>query len=164
MSGVARLVEGLNRVMAGICHVILVVIVCVIVGQVFLRYFMRSPTSWSEELALLLLIWYGMIAVGIAVGTHGHIAIMTIRNLFPPMARHGIDLLAQALIFVFALAVLWRSFDLIALSGRQMMPALRISRGWMYYPAALGAGLMALNALANIVLGRMSAPDPETMD
>ena len=150
--------------MAGICHLLLVVIVVVIVGQVFLRYVMRSPTSWSEELALLLLIWYGLISVGIVVGTHGHIAIMTIRDRFPPPIRLAIDVLAQVLILVFASVMLWRAFDLIALSGRQMMPALGISRAWIYYPVLVGGALMVLNALANIVLGRLAPADTETSE
>lgn len=163
MKTLERLVDTLNRVVAAVCHLILIVIVCVIVGQVFLRFVMRSPTSWSEELALLLLIWYGMLAVGVAVGRHGHIAIMTLRNLLPERGAYAIDLTAQLLILVFAGVVFWNSFDLVALAGRQLMPALGISREWLYYPAVAGSALIALNAIFNIVAGRLSAPDPETM-
>lgn len=161
MRYLAQTVDGLNRSMSLLCHIILIVIVCVIAGQVFLRFIVNQPTSWSEELALLLLIWYGMISVGVAVGRHGHIAIMTLRNLLPKFGRQFVDVLAQTMILLFAAVVFWNALDLIAIVGGQRMPAMGVSKTWLYYPTLVGTLLMAINALSNLLLGRISPPEME---
>jgi TRAP-type transport system small permease protein len=158
-----RILHLVDQVMEAVCHLLLVAITAVTVLQVFLRFVMGSPTSWSEEIALLLLIWFGMIAIGIAVRRHGHIAIMAVRDRLPQRLAHAVDAFAQLLILAFSLTLFAKSFDLIALAGVQLMPATGISRAWLYYPALLGGLLMSVNALGNLVLGRLSAPDPETM-
>lgn len=158
-----RALDVLNRAMAVVCYVLLVVILAITVMQVFLRYVLARPTSWSEEVALLLLVWFGLIAIGVAIRWHGHIAIMALRDRLPaPVARY-VDILAEALLLGFSLVLLSRSFELIALSGVQVMPATGLSRAWLYYPVLVGGLLMSLNALGNLLLGRYSAHDPETM-
>ncbi|WP_027135614.1 TRAP transporter small permease [Geminicoccus roseus] len=163
MQALDRILAVVDRVMEVVCHLLLVVITAITVLQVFLRFVLDRPTSWSEELALLLLIWFGMIAIGIAIRRHGHIAIMAVRDRLPPRLAHAVDLFAQLLILGFSLVLFAKSFELIGLSGVQVMPALGISRAWLYYPVLVGGLLMSVNALGNLVLGRVAAPDPETM-
>lgn len=157
---VAALV-ALDRVMAWICYALLVVIVCITSLQVFLRFILKSPVSWSEEVALLLLIWFGMIAIAGAVHHHGHIAITAIRDLLPPAAAHGLDVLAQFLTLGFGLALAFQGVALVQIVGLQILPASNISKAWIYYPIVAGGVLMAINALGNILTGQ-TAPKPKT--
>jgi len=79
--------DGLNRLAALICHLLLVAITAVTVAQVFLRFALNSPTSWSEEIALLFLIWFGLLAVAVGIRRHEHVAITFLRDLLPlPLA------------------------------------------------------------------------------
>lgn len=159
-----RLLTVIDQVMEIACHLLLVVITAVTVMQVVLRFVLNRPTSWSEELALLLLIWFGMIAIGIAIRRHGHIAIMAVRDRLPPRLGHAVDVLAQLLTLGFSLVLFAKSFELIGLSGAQRLPATGISRAWLYYPVLVGGLLMSINALGNLALGRLAATDPETME
>lgn len=163
MQALDRALEMLNRAMEVVCHLLLVVILGITVMQVFLRYALARPTSWSEEIALLLLVWFGLIAIGVAIRRHGHIAITALRDRLPARAGRRLDMLAEILLLGFSLVLLSRSFELIALSGVQVMPATGLSRAWLYYPVLVGGLLMSLNALGNLLLGRYSAADPETM-
>ena len=152
--------SALDRVMAWSCYGLLVVIVGVTSLQVFLRFILKSPVSWSEEVALLLLIWFGMIAIASAVHHHGHIAITAIRDLLPPAAAHGLDILAQLLILGFGLALAFQGVALVGIVGLQILPASNISKVWLYYPIIVGGVLMAINALGNVLTGQ-TAPKPK---
>lgn len=158
MRRVIAAMDALNRAMSAVCHVLLAAIVFVTVMQVFLRFALSRPVSWSEELALLLLIWYGMLAVAVGVWRHGHIAIATFRDALPLWGAVSLDAFAQLLVLGFAAVVFFNSFDLVGLVGVQVMPALGFSKAWLYYPACFGSGLMALNAFANLALRRFAAP------
>ena len=155
------LLDAVDRLMEMACHLLLVGIIAVTALQVALRFLFNSPTSWSEEVALLMLVWFGMIAIAIGIRRHGHIAITTLRDRLPlPLAR-GVDFLAEALLVVFSLVLLWQSFALIRLAGFQVMPATGLSRAWLYYPVLVGGALMSLNGLFNLASGRVAPPRPE---
>jgi hypothetical protein len=64
----ALALDGLNRLAALACHLLLVAITMDTVAQVFLRLLLNSPTRWSEEIALLFLIWFGLLAVAVESG------------------------------------------------------------------------------------------------
>lgn len=158
-----RVLTWIDHLAEFVCHVLLVIIVAVTALQVVLR-FLNRPTSWSEEIALLLLVWFGMIAIAIGVRRHGHIAITALRDRLPAGAARAVDFLAEGLLLVFSLVLFWQSFALIALAGVQLMPATGLSRAWLYYPVLVGGLLMSINAGINIILGRVSLPNPETIE
>lgn len=154
---VRRFVDGLNVVASFVCYALLVAITAIICMQVFLRFVLNSPTSWSEEIALLALIWFGMIAIAIAIRRHEHVAISYFRDKLPAPAALALDYLAQALMGVFMLVVLIYGRDLLALTGAQVLPASGFTKAWLYYPTLVGGALGAFNALANIVLRELDA-------
>lgn len=147
-----RFVDGLNVVASFVCHALLVVITTIICMQVFLRFVLNSPTSWSEEIALLALIWFGMIAIAIAIRRHEHVAISYFRDMLPGPLALALDYMAQVLIAVFMVVVVVYGRDLVAIVGKQVLPASGFSKAWLYYPALVGGTLGTFNAIANILL------------
>ena len=163
ISCVRAVVDGLNAVAAFVCHGLLVVITGVTVLQVVLRYGFNRPTSWSEEIALLCLIWFGFLAIAVGVRRHEHVAITVLRDLLPGSAAVALDYAAQIAIVVFMFAVVRYGADLMALMGAQVLPASRLSKMWLYGPALVGGTLGCFNALANVVLRDVHAETTETM-
>ena len=146
-------VDLVNRVAALACHLLLVAITAITVMQVFLRFVLNSPTSWSEEIALLGLIWFGLLSVAVGIRRHQHVAITFLRDALPgPLARM-LDVVAQLLMGGFMFAVAFNGEDLVALAGAQLLPASSLPKTLLYLPTIVGGALGALNALANLVLG-----------
>ncbi|MCZ0964029.1 TRAP transporter small permease [Paracoccus benzoatiresistens] len=129
------------------------------VMQVFLRFVMNSPTSWSEEIALLCLIWFGFLAVAVGIRRHEHVAITFLRDLLPLPLALALDYLAQLTMAGFMLVVVLYGMDLITLAGVQVLPASGWAKNLLYYPAAAGGCLGVVNALANIVLRDVTIPE-----
>lgn len=163
MRMIDRFLGLVDRLMEMACHLLLVIIVAVTVLQVALRFVFDAPTSWSEEIALLLLVWFGMIAIAIGVRRHGHIAITALRDRLGLRAGRAMDYVAEALLLGFSVVLFWQSFALIRLAGVQVMPATGLSRAWLYYPVFVGGLLMTVNGVANIVMGRVREPRPEAV-
>ena len=147
-----RGVDGVNVVASWACHALLVVITGVTCMQVFLRFALNRPTSWSEEIALLCLIWFGLLAIAVGIRRHEHVAITFLRDLLPATLATALDHAAQILIAGFMLAVLVYGQDLLALAGRQLLPASGLPKQWLYLPTLAGGALGVFNAIANVAL------------
>lgn len=158
-----RTIDAANSVAAVVCALLLIAITGVTAMQVFLRYALNAPTSWSEEIALLLLIWFGLIAVAIGIRRNEHLAITFLRDRMPLPVARALDYGAQIGMMVFMGVVLWFGQDLIALAGRQLMPASGLPKGWLYIPALVGGGLGVVNALANLLLRQVPAGAQDTI-
>lgn len=155
----ATALNWLNRLAALVCHLLLVAITLVTVAQVFLRFVLNSPTSWSEEIALLFLIWFGLLAVAVGIRRHEHVAITFLRDLLPLRAALFLDYLAQLAMAGFMFSVMYYGQDLIALTGVQVLPASGLPKSLLYMPAIVGGLLGIVNALGNVILRDVSIPE-----
>lgn len=144
-------VDGLNGIASWICNRLLELIVAITFMQVVLRYVFNSPTKWSEEAAMLCLVWYGMLATAICVRTHHHVAIVFFRDLLGETGGIVLDVFAHLVILGFALVLLFSGTKLVDLAGVTLLPASGIPKSLLYYSALTGGFLIALNALTNIL-------------
>ena len=156
--------DGVNTLAALACHGLLVAIVAIIVLQVFLRFAMNSPTSWSEEVALLLLIWFGLLAVAVGIRRHEHVAITYFRDLLPGPLAVALDYATQVAAGGFMLTLVLFGGDLIALVGVQVLPASGLPKSYLYLPVLIGGVLGVFNAAANLLLRDVSFPAHDALD
>lgn len=148
----SRAIDAINVVAAWVCHGLLVVIIAITVMQVFLRFALNRPTSWSEEVALLCLIWFGFLALAIGVRRGWHLAVTAFRDRLPRGLATALDYAAAMAVAIFMGTVFWHARALVELTGAQVLPASQISKAWLYLPAEVGAALGCVNAAANIGL------------
>lgn len=155
----ATALDWLNWLAALACHILLLAITVVTVVQVFLRFVLDSPTSWSEEIALLFLIWFGLLAVAVGIRRHEHVAITFLRDLLPRGAALSLDYVAQLSMAGFMFIVMYYGQGLIALTGAQVLPASELPKSLLYLPATAGGLLGILNGLGNVILRDVTIPD-----
>ncbi len=157
-----QIIDAINLVAQWVCYRLLEIIV--IVMQVVLRFIFNSPTKWSEEAAMISLVWFGMLAVAIGVRRHTHISIMFFRDLLPPFGGWMLDILAQLLILTFAFILFTNGSELMMLAGKTRLPASQIPKYLLYLSAMTGGGLMMLNALANLVAGPLNVANDASLE
>ncbi|MGI6031624.1 MAG: TRAP transporter small permease [Eubacteriales bacterium] len=66
-----------------ICMVLLAVMVIDLIAQVFFRFVLNAPLSWSEELARWLYVWITCFGIGYGIQNHLHIEMEFFFNMFP---------------------------------------------------------------------------------
>jgi TRAP-type C4-dicarboxylate transport system permease small subunit len=146
-------IELLNKLVDAICNFLLVVMVSVIIVQVFFRYIVNSPVSWSEEVALLILIWFGLLSVSTAIYRHSHMSITFLWEYLPLSGRNFLDAIVQLLIFIFSLNIMLNSNLLVTLVNSEVLPASGILRSYLYLAPVVAGALMAINSSSNLLLG-----------
>lgn len=122
-----------------------------VLWQIFSRYALGSPSSFTDELARYLLVWVGLLGSAYAAGQHLHVAV----DLIPARAgrlRSASALLAHGGVALFSLAVLVvGGGGLVHLAAElgQRSAALGVPLAWVYLAAPLAGALLVFYALGD---------------
>jgi len=108
----------------------------VIFYQVVARYVFNNPPTWSEELALLVMIWISLLGAGIGVRTGIHMKVEIFLNLFPKWFQKFLELVVLILIGYFGYMMMKYSY-ILSIRLPNKMPATGIPVWWMYLPAMI---------------------------
>jgi len=102
----AKFEMRLNKVLEVFLVVLMSVLVIDVLWQVFSRYLLSSPSSFTDELAGYLLIWVGVLGAAYVAGRKEHLAIDILVQKSPPARQRRLQFLIHALILLFALFVM----------------------------------------------------------
>jgi len=82
------------------------VLVIDVVWQVLARYIVKSPSSFTDELARFLLIWVGLLGSAYAMGKKKHLAIDLLPSRLKGKPKKLLNAFISILIILFAVLVL----------------------------------------------------------
>ncbi|WP_422351189.1 TRAP transporter small permease [Flagellimonas sp.] len=86
--------------------VIMAIMVINVLWQVFSRYILSSPSSFTDELARYLMIWLGVLGAAYVSGKNGHVAIDLVPSKLSGKAQKQFKRVVGILIILFSLAAL----------------------------------------------------------
>lgn len=131
---------------------LLTVMIAVTVYQVFMRSVVNRPTSWSEELALLMMIWFGYLGMVLGIRENVHISIEFLYERLPAPVQWILDFVNHVAMAIFGFFMLVEGIALSRLTRAPRMPAIRVSRAWMYIVLIIAGALMMLFVTEQFVL------------
>ena len=131
----------------------LVSMTLIIGWQVFARYVLNESPPWSESLALLLMLYFSLLATAVGVREGFHLRVRVVLDRVPAPARgtllRGIDI--GVALFGACMAV--NGLRLARLTGEHVIPTLGITRAAAYWPFVVGGALIVLFSIERIALG-----------
>ncbi len=125
----------LNRVLEVFLVILMSVLVIDVLWQVFSRYLLSSPSSFTDELAGFLLIWVGLLGAAYVAGRKEHLAIDILIQKSPPERQRKLQYLIHSLIFLFALFVMFVGGTILMYTRfilQVKSAALQLSLGYVY--------------------------------
>lgn len=127
-------------------------VICVL--QVIMRYVFSSSLSWSEELMRYLFIWMVYISISYGMKMRKHVKLDVLLQLFPQQVRPIIQIIGEAIVFVFAIAIIFSSYEvMLKIRGLgQMSVALRIPMFYVYLAPFVGFILVTWRTVQNLYL------------
>lgn len=140
----------------------LVLMTLIIAWQVFARYVLNASTAWAEQAALLLMIWYVMLAAAAGVREGFHIRITVFAGLLPARGQRWLTLLAQSLVALFGLAMAVWGTELMLATWAHTIPTLGLPRGLAYLPLVLAGLLIAGFGAEQVVAALRNREVPPT--
>jgi len=134
------------------CGFALLALVITVSWQVFSRYVLNDPSSFTEELSRYLMVWLGLLGASYLFGKKGHLAITLLADNIPRKLNILLQLMINALVLSFvSLAMIKGGSMLILKTMQQFSPALHIPMGYVYFILPISGCLMILYVLMNIL-------------
>lgn len=111
------------------------ILVLDVLWQVFSRYVLSSPSSYTDELAGYLLIWVGMLGAAYVAGRKEHLAIDLLLQRSSAERRYKLEMIISIIVTIFAVSVLivggsWLVSTRLYLSVKSS--ALSVPLGYVY--------------------------------
>jgi len=135
-----------------------------VLWQVFTRFILHHPSSYTEEPARYLLIWVGLLGAAYAAGNKMHLAI----DLFSAKMKRNnalrLQIFIQICILLFAVSVMvigGLRLVTITLTLNQLSAALQVKLGYVYMVLPISGILIAVYAIMEIIslICQLSRPD-----
>ncbi|MGB2079961.1 MAG: TRAP transporter small permease [Vibrio sp.] len=142
----------LDKLILITCGFSLILLVVTVTWQVFSRYVLNDPSSFTDELSRYTMIWLGLLGASYLFGKRGHLAITLLADSLPPKANRILQCLINLLVLSFVnLAMLKGGLALIGRTMQQFSPALHIPMAYVYFILPISAVVITIYILLNIV-------------
>jgi TRAP-type C4-dicarboxylate transport system permease small subunit len=140
----------LDRALLAVCSFALTLLVVTVTWQVFSRYILNDPSSFTDELSRYTMIWLGLFGASYLFGVKGHLAITLISHRLPDNLNIVLQLLINALSFAFlSLAMFKGGIDLMSRTTQQLSPALQIPMSYIYSILPISAVIIFIYLILN---------------
>ena len=158
MKTLRNMLTKLLHVLAGVSFIAMVVLTC---WQVFTRYVLQNPSSWSEELVSYLFAWASLLGASLVTGERGHMNIPILVEKMQPSMQKALGILGELVAFAFSLIILvYGGVQITRLAMGQMTSSLGVAVGVFYVVMPLCGVLNMLYTVLNIgALCQGNGPD-----
>ena len=140
-----RLVKFVDTCLSWLLIFLMVVMVLDVSWQVFTRFVLRDPSSFTEELATFLLIWIALLGSAYALRQKAHLGIDIMTIKMKTETRYVWEFLVYSVVILFSILVLiWGGSRLVSITLQlnQISPELRVKMGYVYSVVPITGFLM----------------------
>lgn len=146
--------KTLDSVLAKVLIVIMGVMVFNVLWQVFTRFVLGTPSSFTDELARYLMIWVGILGAAYVSGKNMHVAIDVLPQKLGGKAQKRMQIIVQLLVMAFAFLVMviggGRLVYITYILGQQS-PALQLPLAYVYAVIPLSGLLIVYYKMSDLL-------------
>lgn len=147
-SAVYRFIIGVE---GAIAVVFLVGVFAMVMLQVFTRYVLNAPLSWTEEIARLLMVWLTFVSAMFVAGRREHLVVDVFVAVLPTSWARACFFFATVLSAVASAILAVGGITLTALVSRLRLPASSLPEGILYSAAIIGFAVIFVHSVINLV-------------
>ena len=146
--------KKINKTLEIILILLMSVLVIDVLWQVFSRYILSSPSSFTDELAGFLLIWVGLLGAAYVAGRSEHLAIDILLQKLEPKNKRRLQIMIHIIILIFGFFVMtvgggWLVYSRFLLDVRSA--ALEIPLGYVYTVIPISGILISYYSILFII-------------
>jgi TRAP-type C4-dicarboxylate transport system permease small subunit len=141
----------LSRLCLQIAVIGLNVILVAVLIQIFGRYVLNNSPTWTEILALVVVLYVTCLAAAVGVRDGRHIGMESLLLYAPAAVRKWAEVIVYLGMIVFGACMAYGGTILAIAMMAYINPGLPISQGWSYVPLGGGGMLIVLFSVERIV-------------
>ena len=149
-----KLTQIITKFLEIVLIILMVGIVIDVSWQIFTRFILRDPSSYTEELAGFLLIWIGLLGASYALYTRVHLGIDILTSKLVGFRRKMSTITIYILVLLFSLfipVIGGMKLVNITFTLKQISPAMGIPMGYVYLVLPLTGVLMIYYSIVFII-------------
>jgi len=132
--------------------IMIVAMLLLVFVNVVLRYVFNTGIYWSEEVALVLEVWFIFLSLGLGVKHRLHISINVLkRENAPAWLNRILDTLSDIIFLVVGTVMIVYGYKLVGFTMRSIMPATKLPAGLLYMVLPLAGFVVDVEALFHIL-------------
>ncbi len=143
--------------------ILLAIMLVIVTADVFCRYVLKFSFRWTEEISLILLIWFCFITMSIGVKNHLHLRIEMFIRKFPDSVKLVLMKISEVLTLTVSVLLAIFGWKLVNSSMRSTLPATGFPTGVLYFIIPIIGVVMACNSLYDLIAGQ-KPDDDEKLD
>lgn len=122
--------------------------------QIFFRYVLSSPLTWTDEAARYSFIWAVFLGASFAVRKNEHVLMEVLICRFPRSVQRYIKKILDVIILI-SLIYLWPvSWSFFLFMKNVSAPTINISWGFLFFAAPLSIALMIIHLFIRLIGNR----------
>ena len=142
-----------NKFLDAFCVVCMALILLLVIVQVVMRYVFNSPLTWSEELAVYIMVWMTFAGSVICMRDKEHIDVTILVDYLPRVLQKLAIIFSRLASAVFLLIVIYYGFDFVLENRVVTSAANQINMGLVYSIIPLSCIGMLYYVIRSIVKG-----------
>ena len=149
MKALRNILNKILNVLAGVSFIAMVGLTC---WQVFTRYILKHPSSWSEELVSYLFAWASLFGASLITGERGHMNIPVIVERMSEKGQKFFAVFGELIAFAFsAIILVYGGVKITELAMGQMTSSLGVAVGVFYIALPVCGVLNMVYTVINII-------------
>jgi len=118
------------------------VMVATVILQVFFRFVVGNPLSWSEELARYAFVWITFLGAAVAYRHGAHIVVEAVVALLPHRVQLALVWVVDALMVAALVVLLVQGLAFVEVTATVKATMLQIPMSWVYGAVPVSAAIM----------------------
>ena len=135
----------------------------VILYQVFMRYVLNDPPTWSEEVSRFMMVWMTFLVAPIAYRHGMNVAIETLSRFLVGRVQAALQLVLNALILYFMLVYAQEGIGLAERGLKSKAFTIDVKLFWFYLIVPTGFYLLAAVGIEHILRAIKGIVDPASV-
>ena len=153
----------MDRTINWILALLMAAMVVIISAQVWYRFVLNDPLSWSEELGRYIFVWISFIGAAAAVRYQLHLGIDLLQKYLPPALYRYVVIVVNLITQIFLLVIIFWGFKILGVIKFQTSPSMHIPMIYPYLAVPVGSILMLINSLRISIAAFRKSPLPMEM-
>lgn len=142
----------LNWIILSVSSIMLIVLVLGALWQVFSRYVLGAPSTFTNELLGFLLVWVSLLGASYAFGSNEHLSLSFLVDKIKGKNRLFITVLNDLFILMFAVLVLIKGgMQAVSMTMTQVTPVLGVRMGLVYSILPISGVIIVIYKLLGIM-------------
>lgn len=129
---IKRIALAIDSLFENFALVAIASMVIIVAIQVITRKLFNFVFFWSEEITLLLMVWFSFMGIAIGFREKLHLAMDSFTNLLPIRINKVLDKVIQVCIFAFGFYLVKNGWEFTVLMNESTLPATKLPNSSMY--------------------------------